>query len=132
MLESGLTGQGTSHNASFGDLFFCLKQGKKNGYFCAESCRFFVLIIERKQLNSSLMEALNTPFTNPALSVSKSPRSSRRKVNGEATAALLIQMASEILAASPTLRKRLNISLNDLSAAGKIRRELNRRSPVIQ
>lgn len=78
------------------------------------------------------MESLNTPFANPALSVSKAPRSSRRKINGEATAALLIQMASEILAASPTLRKRLNISLNDLNAAGKVRRELNRRSPLSQ
>lgn len=78
------------------------------------------------------MESLNTPFANPALSVSKVPRSSRRKINGEATAALLIQMASEILAASPTLRKRLNISLNDLNAAGKVRRELNRRSPLNQ
>ncbi|GAB4025904.1 hypothetical protein [Spirosoma gilvum] len=52
----------------------------------------------------------------------------RRKVNGEATAALLIKMASELLAASPTLRKRINVNLSDLAAAEKVRRELARKS----
>jgi hypothetical protein len=106
-------------------------KGLKNDDFYAENCVIFVLYIERKQHSLSLMESLNTAFIAPALSVSKPLRSSRRKVNGEVTAALLIQMASEILASSPTLRKRLNISLNDLSAAEKVRRELNRRAPVI-
>lgn len=59
-------------------------------------------------------------------------RATRRKVNGPATAAQLIQMASEILTASPTLRKRINISLTDLAAAEKVRRELARKSTASQ
>ena len=51
-------------------------------------------------------------------------RSSRRKANGPATAALLIQMANEILTASPTLRHRMNITLTDLAAAEKVRKGL--------
>lgn len=51
-------------------------------------------------------------------------RPSRRKANGPATAAQLIQMASEILMASPTLRHKLNISLSDLAAADKVRKGL--------
>ena len=67
----------------------------------------------------------STPVLKPA-------RATRRKVNGEATAALLIQIAGEILTTSPTLRKRLNISLTDLAAAEKVRRELNRKSTLLQ
>lgn len=51
-------------------------------------------------------------------------RSARRKANGPATAALLIQMASEILTASPILRQRANITLTDLAAAEKVRKSL--------
>ena len=51
-------------------------------------------------------------------------RATRRKSNGQATAALLIQMATEILTASPTLRKRANITLVDLAAAEKVRKDL--------
>jgi hypothetical protein len=58
----------------------------------------------------------------------KATRTTRRKGNGSATAALLIQMASEILTASPTLRKKVNITLTDLAAADKVRKELNRKS----
>lgn len=53
-------------------------------------------------------------------------RVTRRKSNGQATAALLIQMATEILTASPTLRKRANITLVDLAAAEKVRKDLAR------
>lgn len=74
------------------------------------------------------MEAINTVF-NPSSTITPKPtRTTRRKVNGEATAAMLIQMASEILASSPTLRKRINVSLNDLAAAEKVRKELSRKS----
>ncbi len=53
-------------------------------------------------------------------------RTTRRKGNGQATAALLIQMATEILTASPTLRKKANITLVDLAAADKVRKDLMR------
>lgn len=53
-------------------------------------------------------------------------RATRRKSNGQATAALLIQMAAEILTASPTLRKKANITLVDLAAAEKVRKDLVR------
>ena len=53
-------------------------------------------------------------------------RATRRKSNGQATAALLIQMATEILTASPTLRKSANITLVDLAAAEKVRKDLAR------
>ncbi|SFB88233.1 hypothetical protein [Spirosoma endophyticum] len=51
-------------------------------------------------------------------------RSVRRKTNGAATAALLIQMATEFLTASPTMRQRANITLMDLAAADKVRKSL--------
>jgi hypothetical protein len=53
-------------------------------------------------------------------------RATRRKGNGPATASLLIQMATEILTASPTLRKKTNITLVDLAAAEKVRKDLAR------
>ncbi|MBD2703579.1 hypothetical protein IC229_23245 [Spirosoma sp. BT702] len=78
------------------------------------------------------MESINLPSLSPAHSSTRAIRASRRRVDGAATASLLIQMASEILAASPTLRKRVNVSLADLAAAEKVRRELARKSSVIQ
>ncbi|QMW05159.1 hypothetical protein [Spirosoma foliorum] len=54
-------------------------------------------------------------------------RTIRRKVNGAATAALLIKMATEILTASPTLRKSANLTLMDLAAADKVRKSLQKR-----
>lgn len=51
-------------------------------------------------------------------------RSVRRKANGPATAATLIQIATELLQASPTMRRKANISLTDLAAAEKVRRNL--------
>ena len=45
-------------------------------------------------------------------------------VGGSATAALLIQIASELLTASPTMRQRANITLTDLAAAEKVRKSL--------
>ena len=57
-------------------------------------------------------------------SLNTATRSTRRKANGPATAALLIQMATEILAASPALRQRINITLSDLAAADKVRKGL--------
>lgn len=48
----------------------------------------------------------------------------RHKTNGAATAALLIQIAGEMLETSPTLRKRLGITLTDLAAADKVRKVL--------
>ncbi len=58
--------------------------------------------------------------------------SRRHKANGEATAAMLIQIASEMLETSPTLRKRLGVTLSDLAAANKIRKELARKATSIQ
>jgi hypothetical protein len=52
----------------------------------------------------------------------------RHKANGAATAAMLIQIASEMLETSPTLRKRIGITLSDLAAANKIRKELVRKT----
>lgn len=51
-------------------------------------------------------------------------RSRRRKANGPSTAALLIQIASELLTASPTMRQRASITLTDLAAADKVRKSL--------
>ncbi|MVM29948.1 hypothetical protein GO755_07885 [Spirosoma sp. HMF4905] len=65
--------------------------------------------------------AANTSDVRPA-------RATRRKVNGSATAALLIKMAAEILTASPTLRKNANITLMDLAAADKVRKELQKKT----
>ena len=59
---------------------------------------------------------------------SRSARVPRRKVNGSVTAALLIKMATEILTASPTLRKKANITLMDLAAADKVRKGLLKKS----
>ncbi|GAB4018099.1 hypothetical protein [Spirosoma koreense] len=70
------------------------------------------------------MESLNLSQT----AYAKPARATRRKVDGAATAAMLIQMASEILSASPTLRHQLNITLTDLAAADKVRRELTRKT----
>lgn len=67
-------------------------------------------------LSHSALHGLTTPA-----------RSTRRKPNGAATAALLIQLASEFLDTSPTLRKRLGVSLTDLAAAQKVRRDLLRK-----
>ena len=61
----------------------------------------------------------------------KPARATRRKVDGAATAATLIQMASEILSASPTLRHKLNITLTDLAAADKVRRELTKKPHLL-
>lgn len=56
----------------------------------------------------------------------------RHKANGPATAALLIQIASEMLSTSPTLRKRMGVTLTDLAAADKVRRGLTAKSTTIQ
>lgn len=56
------------------------------------------------------------------------PIGKRAKTNGAATAAVLIRIASEMLETSPTLRKRMGITLSDLAAADKVRKELTRRS----
>ena len=83
---------------------------------------FFVLILERKQQKSRQMESA---YLTNKLSPSSAPnRSIRRKTNGAATAALLIQMATEFLTASPTMRQRANITLMDLAAADKVRKSL--------
>ena len=74
------------------------------------------------------MESINLPKLAPHPTQS---RATRRKVDGPATAALLIQMATEILTASPTLRKRSNISLMDLAAADKVRKELTRKASIV-
>ncbi len=60
------------------------------------------------------------------------PIGKRTKTNGAATAAMLIQIASEMLETSPTLRKRMGITLSDSSAADKVRKELIRRAHSIQ
>lgn len=56
----------------------------------------------------------------------------RHKADGVATAAVLIQIASEMLETSPTLRKRMNITLSDLAAADKVRKELVKRTLSVQ
>ena len=69
----------------------------------------------------------STYITNRLSSLSSTDtptRFSRRKANGSATAALLIQIASELLTASPTMRQRANITLTDLAAADKVRKSL--------
>ncbi|MBO0932514.1 hypothetical protein [Fibrella aquatilis] len=52
------------------------------------------------------------------------------KANGPATAALLIQIAAEMLETSPALRRRMGITLSDLAAADKVRKELARKTAV--
>lgn len=71
------------------------------------------------------MESTYVAHKLSSLSPSATPaRSPRRKANGPATAALLIQIASELLTASPTMRQRANITLTDLAAADKVRKSL--------
>ena len=74
------------------------------------------------------MESINLSQLTVNTPKLKATRMHRRKTDGAATAALLIQMASEILTASPTLRHRLNVTLTDLAAADKVRKELSRKS----
>ena len=74
------------------------------------------------------MESINLSQAISLATPARTTRTTRRKVDGAATAATLIQMASEILSASPTLRHKLNITLTDLAAAEKVRKELNRKS----
>ncbi|WP_460910923.1 hypothetical protein [Spirosoma areae] len=78
------------------------------------------------------MESIN--ITQSALSTahSRPARATRRKPDGATTAATLIQMASEILSASPTLRHKLNITLMDLAAADKVRKELTKKNSVLR
>lgn len=57
-------------------------------------------------------------------SLTATNRNGRRKANGPATAALLIQIATEILQSSPTMRQKANITLTDLTAADKVRKGL--------
>ncbi|WP_234735683.1 hypothetical protein [Tellurirhabdus bombi] len=77
------------------------------------------------------MELAKLPQLPLHTSQQKGTRTTRRKSNGAATAALLIQMASEILTASPTLRKKINITLTDLAAADKVRKELAKKSHLL-
>jgi hypothetical protein len=68
---------------------------------------------------------MNGPSVSPEFTTQKTTRrSTRRRADGQATAALLIQMATEILTASPTLRQKAGLTLTDLSAADKVRRQL--------
>lgn len=76
------------------------------------------------------MESIVLSQISPSAGQTKTARITRRKVDGAATAATLIQMASEILSASPTLRHKLNITLTDLAAADKVRKELTRKSSL--
>ncbi len=71
------------------------------------------------------MESLKLLTGNPTTGVA--PATRRHKANGSATAALLIQIASEMLETSPTLRKRMGVTLTDLAAADKVRKELEKR-----
>ncbi|QJD79992.1 hypothetical protein [Spirosoma rhododendri] len=68
---------------------------------------------------------MNTTSVSPEFTTRKATnRTTRRRADGQATAALLIQMATEILSASPTLRQKAGITLTDLSAADKVRKQL--------
>lgn len=77
------------------------------------------------------MESINLPQLPLHSAPSRTTRTTRRKGNGAITAATLIQMASEILTASPTLRNKLNITLTDLAAADKVRKELLKKSNLL-
>lgn len=66
--------------------------------------------------NFSKLSAASTPAA--------ANRPVRRKANGPATAALLIQIATELLQSSPTMRQKANITLTDLAAADKVRKGL--------
>ena len=86
---------------------------------------FFVISIAGKQLITNEMESTYIASQLTSASPSTTPaRSTRRKANGPATAALLIQIATEILTTSPTMRQRANITLTDLAAADKVRKSL--------
>lgn len=76
------------------------------------------------------MESIHLSKLAPHSADTTVTRTSRRKGNGHATAALLIQMATEILTASPTLRKKANITLMDLAAADKVRKDLTKKSTI--
>lgn len=76
------------------------------------------------------MESLKLLTSAGQNTTSSVPPGKRHKANGAVTAALLIQIASEMLETSPTLRKRLGVTLSDLAAADKIRRELGRKTDV--
>lgn len=58
-------------------------------------------------------------------------RTGRRKANGPATAALPIQIATELLQSSPTMRQKANITLTDLAAADKVRKSLLKLTPKL-
>ncbi|ADB41271.1 hypothetical protein [Spirosoma linguale] len=77
------------------------------------------------------MESIHVPKLATQSAETTVTRSGRRKGNGQATAALLIQMATEILTASPTLRKKANITLMDLAAADKVRKDLTKKSGTL-
>ncbi|MCX6213025.1 hypothetical protein [Spirosoma sp.] len=77
------------------------------------------------------MESIHLPKLATQAAETTVMRSGRRKGNGQATAALLIQMATEILTASPTLRKKANITLMDLAAADKVRKDLTKKSGTL-
>lgn len=62
--------------------------------------------------------------TAPATERLSPQRPARTKANGPATAAVLIQIATELLQASPTMRRKVGISLTDLAAAEKVRKHL--------
>ncbi|SOD96880.1 hypothetical protein [Spirosoma fluviale] len=78
------------------------------------------------------MESIHLPKLTRHSTETTATRTSRRKGNGHATAALLIQMATEILTASPTLRKKANITLMDLAAADKVRKDLAKKAVPLQ
>ena len=71
--------------------------------------------MESTYINNRLSSLSPTPTTT---------RSPRRKANGSATAALLIQIAAELLTPSPTMRQPANITLTDLASADKVRKSL--------
>jgi hypothetical protein len=98
-------------------------------YLGDKTALLFVLDIEHKQQVIAVMESSYISNTLPVgVHANPSARSSRRKGNGPATAALLIQMATEMLTTSPTMRQRMNITLTDLAAADKIRKSLLKES----
>jgi len=73
------------------------------------------------------LELLTTTVYTPTATTAR-----RYKANGTATAALLIQIASEMLTTSPTLRKRLGVNLTELAAAEKVRKEMLRKTGSIR
>ncbi|TAE26894.1 MAG: hypothetical protein EAZ91_17175 [Cytophagales bacterium] len=73
------------------------------------------------------MESAKLLTTAYQTTTTATPSTARRKANGAATASLLIQIASEMLATSPTLRKKLGVTLTDLAAAEKVGKALTRK-----